>query len=63
VIRRLAREAVPVLCEYHRDRACGYEIAHPVHAWPLQARPALSGVHYLLDDLVALAGGVLPQSF
>ncbi len=57
----LAREPVPVLGEHHGEAAGGHEVAHAVHAGPLQARPALAGVGHLLHYLVALTGSVGPQ--
>ena len=63
MVGRLAGEAVPVLRQHHGDAAGGYEIPHAVHAGPLQARAALAGVLYLLEDLVAFSGGVLSQGF
>jgi hypothetical protein len=62
VVGGLAGEAVPVLGQHHGDAAGGHEVPHPVHAGPLQARSALAGVRYLLGNLVALTGGVVPQS-
>ena len=50
VIRGLSCEAVTVLDEDHRDTAGGHKVAHPVHARPLKARPALPGVLYLLQS-------------
>ena len=58
MIGGLAGEAVPVLGQHHRDTAGGHEVPHAVHAGPLKACAALSGVYYLLEDLVPFAGGV-----
>ena len=44
VIGRLAGEPIAVLCEHHIDTASGHEVPHAVHARPLQACAALSGV-------------------
>src|SRR5215204_382719 len=44
VIGRFAGEAISVLSQHHRDTATCYQIAYPVHARPLQGRPALAGV-------------------
>ena len=44
VIGGLAGEAVPVLCQHHRDAPSGHEVPHAVHAGPLEARAALAGV-------------------
>jgi hypothetical protein len=44
----LAGDAVPVLCQHHIDTTTRYEVPHTVHAWPLKACAALSGVYYLL---------------
>src|SRR5215208_8188834 len=33
-----------------------------VQPWSLQGHPAVATIHYLFQDLVALAGGVLAQS-
>src|SRR5215208_7403238 len=63
VIRWLTGEPIAVLCKHHRDAPGGHEIPHTVHTWPLKAGAALSGVYYLLQDLVAFTGGVLPQGF
>src|SRR3712207_3234461 len=62
VVGRFPREAVPVLREHHRDVPSLHEVPHPVHPRPLEACPALAGVRDLLEDLVALFGGVLSQS-
>jgi hypothetical protein len=43
-----AGEPIAVLCQYHIDATSSYEIPHAVHAWPLKACAALSGVYYLL---------------
>jgi hypothetical protein len=48
VIGWLTREAVPVLSKHHGDTASSHEIPHTVHAGPLKAGTALSGVRYLL---------------
>src|SRR3712207_5291188 len=48
---RLPAEAVPILSQHYGDASSG----HPVHTWPLQGGPALAGILYLLEDLVALA--------
>jgi hypothetical protein len=48
VIGGLAGEAVPILREHHRHPAGGHQVPHPVHAGPLEAGAALSGVGYLL---------------
>src|SRR5215208_1569400 len=61
MVGRLAGYAVPVLCKHHGNAASGHQVTHTVHTWPLQACAALSGVYYLLEDLVAFSGGVLPQ--
>jgi hypothetical protein len=44
----LAAETVPILSEHHSHTATRYEVSHAVHARPLQAGAALSGVYYLL---------------
>src|SRR5215207_1953696 len=61
MVGRLTSKAVPVLRQDHRNAVRGHQVPHAVHTWPLQACPALSGVGYLLEDLVALPGGVLTQ--
>ncbi len=61
-VSRLSREAVPVLGKHHRHAACSHQVPHLVHTGSLKARPTLSGVLDLLEDLVALSCGVLPQS-
>jgi hypothetical protein len=58
----LAGEAVPVLRQHHGDAAGGHEVAHAVHAGPLQACPALPGVRHLFEDFVAFLARVGPQS-
>src|SRR5829696_3933450 len=63
VIGWFAGKAVPVLDQHHRDAPRCHQDPHAVHAWPLQARPALAGVGDLLEDLVAFSGGVLAQGF
>ena len=60
---RLAGEPTAVLCQHYIDATTRYEVPHAVHTWPLQACAALTGVYYLLEDLVAFSGGVLPQGF
>ena len=60
---RLAGEAVAVLGQHHGDATGSHEVPHAVHTWPLQACAALTGVSYLLEDLVAFSGGVSPQGF
>jgi hypothetical protein len=62
-VRGLAGEAVPVLRQHHGDTAGGHEVPHAVHPGPLQAGAALSGVYYLLEDLVALLSRVCSQGF
>src|SRR5215211_3468594 len=47
VISRLAGEPITVLCQHHIHPASSYEVPHAVHAWPLKACAALSGVYYL----------------
>src|SRR5215204_1340504 len=59
----LTCEAVPVLSEHHGDSADGHEVAHTVHARPLEARSALAGVRNLLEDLVPFSASVISQSF
>src|SRR5687767_3521669 len=54
-------ETVPILCEHHIDAASAHQVSHTVHARPLQACAALSGVRYLLEDLVPFSSGVLPE--
>jgi hypothetical protein len=61
MVSRLAGEPIAVLCEHHSHTATRYEISHTVHTWPLKARATLSGVYYLLKDLVAFSGCVLPK--
>ena len=63
VVGGLAGEPVPVLCQHHGDAPGGHEVAHAVHAGPLQAGAALSGVLHLLEDLVAFSGGVVSEGF
>ena len=53
----LASEAIPILCQHHGDAASSHEIPHTVHAWPLKACAALSGVRYFLKDLIAFPLG------
>ena len=53
-----AAETGPVLCQHHEDAASSYEVPHAVHTWPLKACATLSGVRYLLEDLVAFAACV-----
>ena len=60
MIRGLAGESVPILRQHHIDTTTRYEVTHTVHTRPLKARAALSGVYYLLEDLVPFTGGVLP---
>jgi hypothetical protein len=62
MVSRLAGEAVPVLGEHHRDAPGGREVTHAVHAGPFEARPALAGVCDLLENLVALSGGVVSEA-
>jgi hypothetical protein len=59
----LASEAVPILGEHHRNATSGHQVPNSVHTRPLQARTALARVLYLLEDLVALPCGILPQCF
>jgi hypothetical protein len=47
-VSRLAAKAVPILCQHHIDAPGGHEIPHTVEAGPLQRRPTLAGVYYLL---------------
>jgi len=47
-----------VLSEHYGDAAGSYEVPYTVHTGPLKAGAALSRVYYLLEDLVALSGGV-----
>src|SRR5918997_1390127 len=61
VVGGLAGEAVAVLRQHQRNSALGHEVAHPVHAGALQARPALARVPHLPEDLVPLARRVLAQ--
>ena len=63
VIRWLTGEPIAVLREHDIDTASGHEIPHTVHTWSLKAGAALTGVYYLLEDLVAFTGGVLSQGF
>src|SRR5215218_5703957 len=63
VIGRFPSEAVSILGQHYRHPTGSHQIPHPVHARPLQAGPALPGVHNLLQDLVPLAVRVLPQGF
>src|SRR5918993_558233 len=63
MISRLAGEAVPVLSEHNRDAPSAHQVSHAVHARPLQACAALSGILYLLEDLVPFASSVRSQSF
>ena len=58
-----AAETVPILSEHHRDAASAHQVSHAVHTWPLKACAALSRVHYLLEDLVPLLGGISSQGF
>jgi hypothetical protein len=44
VVGGLAREAVPILRQHHRNAASGHQVSHPVQAGTLEARPALTGV-------------------
>src|SRR5215203_7405693 len=62
VVPRLAADPVYVLGQHHRHAACSHEVPDTVHAGAFKSHAALSGVRYLLEDLVSLAGGVLPQS-
>ena len=59
----LAGEPITVLGQHHIDTTTRYEVPHAVHARPLQGRAALSGVLYLLEDLVVLTGCVLSEGF
>ena len=52
-------EAVPVLGQHHVHVPGRHEITNPVHTRPLQARPTLSRIGDLLQDLVPFAGRVL----
>src|SRR5215217_6907484 len=61
VIGRLAGEAISVLSQHHRDIATCYQVAYPVHARPLQGRPALAGIRYRFQDLIAFLIGVSAQ--
>jgi hypothetical protein len=61
VVGGLAGEAVPVLGQHNGYVPRGHEVPHAVHAGPLQAGAALSGVLYLLENLVAFSGGAGPQ--
>ena len=63
VVGGLAGEAVAVLCQHHMDTSGGHKIPHAVHAWPLKAGAALSGVCYLLKDLIPFSGSVVSQGF
>src|SRR5215212_1866510 len=63
VVSGLSSEAVPVLRKHHRDAASGDEIAHLVHTRSLHTRSALTRVRDLCEDLVLLAGRILPQRF
>src|SRR5215204_1762859 len=60
-VGRFPAEAVPVLSEHYGDAAPGHKVSYAVHAWPLQAGPTLSGVRYLVKELVAFSGGVGSQ--
>ena len=62
MVSGLAGEAVPVLCQHHRDAACGHQVPHAVHARTLEADATLAGVGYLLEDLVSFLSGVVPES-
>jgi hypothetical protein len=62
-VRGLSGDPVPVLGQHHRHAASRYQVPHAVHAGPLQAGAALSGVLYFLEDFVPFAGGVGSQSF
>src|SRR5215212_7228045 len=59
----LPAEAVPVLGKHHGDTTAGYEVAHAVHARPLEAHAALAGVPYLFEDLVSFSGSIVSQGF
>ena len=61
MVGRLTGKAVPILCQDHRDATSGHRVSHPVHSRPLEACSALSGVRDLLENLIALSGGILPQ--
>src|SRR5215208_4561976 len=63
MIGRLAGNAIPILRQHHGNAPSGHEVPHTVHTWPLKAGAALSGIYYLLEDLVPLSGGVGSQSF
>src|ERR687897_1827284 len=62
-IRWLSAESIPVLGQHHRYITGRHQIAYAVHPRPLQARPALTGVRNLFQDLVPLAGHICAQSF
>jgi hypothetical protein len=44
VVGGLAGEPVAVLCQHHIDTTTRHEIPHTVHAGPLKAGAALSGI-------------------
>jgi hypothetical protein len=59
MVSRLTGESIAVLCQHNIDTTIRYEVSNAVHTWPFKAGPALSGVYYLLEDLVAFTGSVL----
>ena len=56
VVRGLARDAVPVLGQHHGDAAGCHQVAHPVHAGPLQGGATVSGIPYLFEKLLQVFG-------
>jgi hypothetical protein len=63
MLRWLAGEAVPILCQHHRDAATGHEVSYTVHTRPLKACAALAGVLHFLEYLESLLCCVLSQGF
>src|SRR5215207_7809513 len=62
VISGLAGEAVTVVGQYNRDTSSGYKVPHSVHSQACERCPALAGVGYLLEDLVAYCTDIGPGS-
>jgi hypothetical protein len=63
MVGRLSGNPIAILCQHNIDTASGHEVSHVVHAWPLKAGVALSGIYYLLQDLVPLSGSAFSEGF
>src|SRR3712207_6157985 len=62
MIGGLPGKTIPVLGQYQADASGSHQVSHPVHSWSLEGCPTLASIQYLLQNLVAFADGILPQS-